>query len=222
MTASVLCIFAITGPAASARNLLRSEKVGGANSITLNDAAGVTSWAGGWVAGFGFPMELVNSGNLKLEATGFKNECTEGDIDTYLNHNSEALNLVEASIVAGQFECENETVLATPSGANAVFAAAALELTVSNLKFIVAVGEKTKCEFRTPPAGIKGTWVNAVGGEEELGSTVKFSKAALIGVALEGTCPTAGELTGTFGAETFQQSEGLGQAPFDTEQVFYG
>jgi len=215
-----LAALGVSASSAVARKLFWSEKVGGANRITLPDAAGVTSWAGGWVAGFGYPIELVNSGNLTLTATGFSNTCTEGEIDTYLNHNSEPLNIVEAAIVAGQFECENATVLATPSGANAVFAAAAAEATVSNLKFMVAVGEKTKCEFRTPPAGIKGAWVNAIGGEEEVGSTIKFVKAGLIGVSLEGTCPTSGELSGTFGAETFMQANPAGGA-FDREGVWY-
>jgi len=219
----VLALAALGASASSAfgRDLFRSEEKAGEHSITLPDAAGVTSWAGGWMTGYGYPIEFINSGSLTLTATGFSNTCTEGEIDTYLNHNSEALNIVEAAIVAGQFECENPTVLATPSGANAVFAPAALEATVSNLKFMVAVGEKTKCEFKTPAAGITGKWKNAIGGEEEVGSTFTLSKAKLIGVTLEGTCPTSGELSGTFGAETFLQGGPAGGV-FDREQVFYG
>ena len=75
------------------------------------------------------------------------------------------------------------------------------------------------CTFTTPAAGIKGTWTNAVGGEEEPGSTIEFS-----GVTLNGTpspCPATATFTGKFGAETFMQAEFTG-SPFDTEQVFYG
>jgi hypothetical protein len=219
-----LAALGVSASSASARKLFRTEKAGGAKSFVLPDAAGVSTVPGGWVTGFGYPVELVNSGNLKLEATGFKNECTEGEVDIYLNHNSEALNVVEAAIVAGQFECENPTVLATPSGANAVFAAATAEATISNLRFLVTIGKELKCEFKTEPAGVIGAWENKLGGEEGLGSTLKLTKVKLKGVTLEAPagseCPKVGELTGTFAAETFTQ-EDPAEEPFDTEEVVY-
>jgi hypothetical protein len=224
MAAAVaVCIFALAAASASAdRNQFYTAA---GETQLLPDAEGQPAASFG-VAGFGYPIELVNSGNLKLEALGglFKNECTEGEIDTYLNKNSEAANLVEAVLVAGQFECENYTILATPSAAKAVFAAAALEATVTGLKFVVETGATgaTKCEFVTPVAGVKGVWVNkgAVVTEEELGSTLTFTKVKLTGVTLAGTCPAEGELTAKFGVETYLQTAPA--QPFDTEQVFYG
>jgi len=211
----------IVASSASARNLFRSEKAGEPKSFVLPDAAGVSTVKGGWVAEFGYPIEFVNSGNLTLTATGFSNTCTEGELDTYLNHNSEALNVVELAAPAAQFECEFPTALSTPSGANAVFAAAALELTVSNVSFLVTVGEAVKCVFFTKPEGMKATWTNAVGGEEALGSTAKFKEQKLQGANVQGaSCPATAEFNGTFGVETFLQTDPEG--PFDTEQVFYG
>jgi hypothetical protein len=207
---AAVCLFALFASNALAAdpNLFYTNN---AETQALPDAQGNN----GGVKGFGYPIEFANSGNLKLTATGFSNTCEEGELDTYLNHNTEAL--VDAMLVGGQFECEFPTFLATPSTADAVFKGAN-EVVVKELKFLVQVGA-ANCVFTTPVAGIKGTWTNAVGGEEGLGSTIEFSAVTLSG---SGTgCPTSWTLTAKFGAETFLQAE-VPESAFDTEQVFYG
>jgi len=175
-----------------------------AETQALPDAAGNN----GGTAGFGYPIELVNSGELELKAGTLVNKCQEGELDTYLNKNTEAL--VEAIFVAGQFECDNPTLLATPSAGKAVFTGAST-VTVKSLKFLVLpVGTALKCTFAEPAAGIVGVWANvgAVAVEEELGSNVTFTKVKLVGTGTE--CPKEGELTARFAVETYLQSEATG------------
>jgi hypothetical protein len=206
---AAVCVFAfVTSNAVADPNLFYTNS---AETQALPDAQGNN----GGVKGFGYPVEFVNSGNLTLTATNFSNTCTEGELDTYLNHNTETL--VDAALVAGQFECEFPTYLATPSLADAVFKGTS-EVVVKELKFLVQAAG-ANCTFTTPAAGIKGTWANVAKGEEELGSTVEFSAVSLTG---SGTgCPTTGTLTAKFAAETFLQAE-VPESAFDTEQVFYG
>jgi hypothetical protein len=206
---AAVCVFAfVSSNALADPNLFYTNS---AETQALPDAQGNN----GGVKGFGYPVEFGNSGNLTLTATGFSNTCTEGELDTYVNHNTEAL--VDAALVGGQFECESPTYLATPSTADAVFKGAN-EVVVKELKFLVQVGP-ANCVFSTPAAGVKGTWANAANGEEELGSTVEFSAVTLTGTGTG--CPPSGTLTAKFGAETFLQAE-VPESVFDTEQVFYG
>ncbi|HWY90504.1 MAG TPA: hypothetical protein VNY31_07505 [Solirubrobacteraceae bacterium] len=212
LAVSIVCLFALTATSALARTAFYQEKP---TTKLLPDAA-----SNNGIAGYGYPIEFVNSSELKLEATGFSNPCAEGEIDTYLNHNTAvAGKAVEASLVAGQFECANPTFLATPSTATAVFEETGNKFTVKGLKFLVSVGA-ANCVFETPETGVKGTWTNAVAtAEEGLGSTI-----ALSGVELEsksgGICPKIGKLTATFGAETFTQTDPENTA-FDSERVVY-
>jgi len=184
-----------------------------AETQALPDAAGNN----GGVAGFGYPIELVNSGEVELKFGSLTNKCQELEFGTYVNKNTAAL--VEALLVSGQFECDNPWFLATPSAATVVFTGPNT-VTIKNLKLLELVESVgLKCTFATAAAGIKGVWANvgAVVVEEELGSNVAFNKAKLVGTGTG--CPTEGELTGTFAVETYLQAGG---SVFDTEQVFYG
>jgi hypothetical protein len=208
---SVVCVFAFTAVSASAGQFWTNA----AKTQALPDAAGNN----GGTVGYGYPIELVNSGELELKSTGLTNKCQEGEVDTYVNKNT--TTLAEALVVAGQFECDNPTSLATPSAATAVFTGVST-VTVKNLKFVILpLGTALKCVFETNAAGIAGVWANvgAVGVEEELGSNVTFTKVKLFSTSTG--CPTEGELTGKFAAETYLQAQGVGSV-FNTEQVFYG
>jgi hypothetical protein len=151
-------------------------------------------------------IEIVNSGNTKLEVIGVAtSECTESEFGTFVTKAKEpALSVPfgvfeNCTVTGGAFAPVYLDTVAGPPVAAAATATVAdtnngvFKVTLKGLKLSLLTAAVGNCIFVSPAAGIVGTWTNGAGPFEPEESETNQTAVDFTGQELEseGNCAGA-------------------------------